>query len=214
MLLNIQMETTKDIMPFYTDTPAKECAKDTEEDYFFVAEFAIFASKTEIETGEEVDEISEKDKVQVGKIVASFIDEGNCLDDGVNPFIIADDDNADFGIAIDAMHHARAYEELSINKEWKPLFTVYMDTFYIYPEYRNKGIGTYLLENIGEILRIFTNKDIHAVGVILKPQCLNGETMTEEEEVAMLRKMQRIFKRAGYKKISDEVYMNNYGARD
>ena len=215
MLLNIQMTTSKDNMSFITGTSAKEMSRYLEKDYFFQADFDVFASKTELETGEEVDEISDEDKVRVGEIVASFIDEANCLNDGVDALVIADDESIDFGIALDAMQRSRDYEKLSINKEWQPLFTVYMDTFYIYPEYRNKGIGTYLLNNIGDILRIFTNKEIHAVGVILKPQCLSGETMTEEEESAMLRKMQRLFKNAGYKKIKNsEVYMNNYGATD
>ena len=214
MFLNIEMTTTKDRMLFDTYVPTQESAKDSLKAYYFKASFNVFASKAEIENGEEVAWIDDEDKVQVAKIVASFIDEENCLNDDVDAFFMADGENGDFGNAIYAMQHARAYKELSVNKEWKPLFTVYMDAFYVYPEYRNKGIGTYLLNNIGEIFRIFTNKDIHAVGVILNPQCLKGESMTEKEEAAMLRKMQRLFKRAGYKKISDECLMNNYGARD
>lgn len=214
MLLNIEMTTSKDGMLFDTNAPAKECAQDSEQSYFFQAYFKVFASRKEMANNEEVDNLVCEDKVQVAEIVASFIDERNCLNDDVSAFEIADGDNADFGIAIDAMQRTRAYKNLSVNKEWLPLFTVYMDTFYVYPEYRNRGVGTYLIENIGEILRIFTNQDIHAVGVILKPQCLNGEIMTEEEEAAMLCKMKKLFKKAGYKKISDEVYMNNYGARD
>lgn len=93
----------------------------------------------------------------------------------------------------------------------------YIDIFYIYPEFRNKGIATYLINNLPMILKYSLNISIRASILCVYPlmPTKNGwQALPENEEAAMSELMTRFFIKNGYEEMNkgkdDNVYAKNH----
>lgn len=67
----------------------------------------------------------------------------------------------------------------------------YLHRLYIYPEYRDKGVGTYIFENIQDIFEYITGYQTKAIIIYPKPQepKSNGWGASEDKDGVMLNKM-------------------------
>ena len=81
-------------------------------------------------------------------------------------------------------------------------FLCYIDRFYVMPKYRRKGIGTYLLENLPNIIEFYFNYRVQAITTYPAPMCLSGETMTDLQQKRMLTKIKRHFEHVGYREMN------------
>ena len=66
-----------------------------------------------------------------------------------------------------------------------------MHRLYIYPEYRDKGIGTYIFENVQDIFEYITGNKTKIIIIYPKPQepKSNGWGASEDNDGVMLNKM-------------------------
>lgn len=67
----------------------------------------------------------------------------------------------------------------------------YLHRLYIYPEYRDKGVGTYIFENIQDIFEYITGYKTKTIIIYPKPQeqKSNGWGASEDKDGIMLNKM-------------------------
>ena len=143
---------------------------------------------------------------RVAEISAFFIDESRSYNNGLSITTVADCMSQELLDAVKVLVKTEDYDEIIFT----PAYTCYIQTFYVYPEFRNMGIGKYLWENIADIFEYFMNKDIHAIIVYPKPHTIikNGNTFEKEpiEDDEMLQKMKSGLVLGGYKEIDNSNY--------
>ncbi len=142
----------------------------------------------------------------VAEISAFFIDESRSYNNGLSITTVADCMSQELLDAIKVLVKTEDYDEIIFT----PAYTCYIQTLYVYPEFRNMGIGKYLWENIADIFEYFMNKDIHAIIVYPKPHTIikNGNTFEKEpiEDDEMLQKMKSGLVLGGFKEIDNSNY--------
>ena len=105
-----------------------------------------------------------------------------------------------------------SFEHLFNDKEYNERigenssFLCYLDKFYVKPNYRRKGIGTYLLENLPDIIDLYFNCRVQAVTVYPAPMPLSGEVMSDSQKKRMFTKMKRCFEQAGYREMNESNF--------
>ena len=191
MELRIEMLDSKNDLLVFTDEKFMERVVTEIRDYCCInAMFHIYDEKENL----------------VAEISAFFIDESRSYNNGLSITTVADCMSQELLDAIKVLVKTEDYDEIIFT----PAYTCYIQTFYVYPEFRNMGIGKYLWENIADIFEYFMNKDIHAIIVYPKPHTIikNGNTFEKEpiEDDEMLQKMKSGLVLGGYKEIDNSNY--------
>ena len=191
MELRIEMLDSKNDLLVFTDEKFIERVVTEIRDYCCInAMFHIYDEKENL----------------VAEISAFFIDESRSYNNGLSITTVADCMSQELLDAIKVLVKTEDYDEIIFT----PAYTCYIQTFYVYPEFRNMGIGKYLWENIADIFEYFMNKDIHAIIVYPKPHTIikNGNTFEKEpiEDDEMLQKMKSGLVLGGYKEIDNSNY--------
>ena len=201
MFLRVKTRSTENDIVFNTDYNALENAQDQFDGYYvYRVYFDVFAME-EGDIGKECKEI------KVAEFTGTFVDDVRCLNDGVDPFYAADSIDQDVATAFENLfYRSRRYKFVSDDDSCVPLVSCYLDRFYVLPEYRGQGIGSYLLKNLDDIIEININRRVWAIVTYPSAFHASDETYTEEERMKMLRTMKRCFKKAGYKELADTNY--------
>lgn len=191
MELRIEMLDSKNDLLVFTDEKFMERVVTEIRDYCCInAMFHIYDEKENL----------------VAEISAFFIDESRSYNNGLSITTVADCMSQELLDAVKVLVKTEDYDEIIFT----PAYTCYIQTFYVYPEFRNMGIGKYLWENIADIFEYFMNKDIHAIIVYPKPHTIikNGNTFEKEpiEDDEMLQKMKSGLVLGGYKEIDNSNY--------
>ena len=191
MELRIEMLDSKNDLLVFTDEKFIERVVTEIRDYCCInAMFHIYDEKENL----------------VAEISAFFIDESRSYNNGLSITTVADCMSQELLDAVKVLVKTEDYDEIIFT----PAYTCYIQTFYVYPEFRNMGIGKYLWENIADIFEYFMNKDIHAIIVYPKPHTIikNGNTFEKEpiEDDEMLQKMKSGLVLGGYKEIDNSNY--------
>ena len=191
MELRIEMLDSKNDLLVFTDEKFMERVVKEIRDYCCInAMFHIYDEKENL----------------VAEISAFFIDESRSYNNGLSITTVADCMSQELLDAIKVLVKTEDYDEIIFT----PAYTCYIQTLYVYPEFRNMGIGKYLWENIADIFEYFMNKDIHAIIVYPKPHTIikNGNTFEKEpiEDDEMLQKMKSGLVLGGYKEIDNSNY--------
>ena len=102
--------------------------------------------------------------------------------------VIENDFGEDISHAIDIFVNNTKY--VSNDFEQSELLC-YLHRLYIYPEYRDKGIGTYIFENVQDIFEYITGNKTKIIIIYPKPQepKSNGWGASEDNDGVMLNKM-------------------------
>ena len=191
MELRIEMLDSKNDLLVFTDEKFIERVVTEIRDYCCInAMFHIYDEKENL----------------VAEISAFFIDESRSYNNGLSITTVADCMSQELLDAVKVLVKTEDYDEIIFT----PAYTCYIQTLYVYPEFRNMGIGKYLWENIADIFEYFMNKDIHAIIVYPKPHTIikNGNTFEKEpiEDDEMLQKMKSGLVLGGYKEIDNSNY--------
>lgn len=191
MELRIEMLDSKNDLLVFTDEKFMERVVTEIRDYCCInAMFHIYDEKENL----------------VAEISAFFIDESRSYNNGLSITTVADCMSQELLDAVKVLVKTEDYDEIIFT----PAYTCYIQTFYVYPEFRNMGIGKYLWENIADIFEYFMNRDIHAIIVYPKPHTIikNGNTFEKEpiEDDEMLQKMKSGLVLGGYKEIDNSNY--------
>lgn len=124
---------------------------------------------------------------------------------------IADGISSDLCAAAEALAYSTALDDKHIgeDKQVLPIFTCYLDRFYVYPKYRNMGVGSYVHRNIQAILEYAFNLNLRCIITYPCPQEPGGsiehkgfESVSDEEKKnTMLAKMISNLKKGGFKQL-------------
>jgi hypothetical protein len=185
---------------------------DEEEEYMFTAGFNLHHTNSDDKDFD--DDINDDADYEPGEVMATvyctFFDEDKILNDNVDIVVQADMISSDLQGAIYTLTKSRTYKKMiDEDKIFLPLFTCYIDKFYIYPKYRKSGIARYIWDNIENILLHCFNTHIHCFVIIPKPQQPDDEGNWDnsiDENGEMLKRMIKVIKKAGFKQLGKSEY--------
>ncbi len=97
-----------------------------------------------------------------------------------------------------------------VDTEYMPLIC-YLSRLYVYPQYRNNGIATYIYENLQEIFEYVTSDSTSIFITLPCPQepKLNGNWENIRDDV-MFEKMVRLLNKHKFKPVGDGFYYKSY----
>lgn len=147
-----------------------------------------------------------------------FFDEDGMYDNDFSAIDVADMFDSDTESAMSFLVESQMYnQELNEDKVIMSLHSGYIERFYVYPKYRNRGLANYILNNLEEILLFCFNIKVHSLVTYPKPQCpdLKGEWVDyPDEDGAIKRLMIKIFNKHGFSEIDKTgFYAKNYAAK-
>lgn len=149
-----------------------------------------------------------------GEIIAlvngTFFDEDRIMNEGESLVNVADMINGDIYGAISSLVDDELFTQgLNENKAMLPLFSCYIERVYIYPNYRNRGIASFVFNNLEQIFWHSFNTPIHCFVIYPKPQ----QPVSEHEWIdypdddgEMLKQMINVISKVGYQKLGDTGY--------
>lgn len=157
----------------------------------------------------EVDECYEP-KNKVAKIEGYIFDEEKCDEDGIDIVEAADMLYQEIYEAMFALYNSKIYnkEKTDDLNYYFPPYQCYLSRFYVFPEYRKKGLGKYLLVNLSDILDEIFNIGIGFIIAFINPLTLDGVKWTEykDKNNEMRDYMRQFFINNGYNKHGRSKY--------
>lgn len=156
-----------------------------------------------------IEAVTGEDNKTVAEMIVTVFDEemiDSCREDIVE---IADDMDGDVYENIGLLTTTEEYEiipdDFCLIESW----VGYIRRCYVYPEFRNKGVATYLLENLALILKRGDSINLRCVSIYPRPQ--NMETGEYTDNPEMLNLMKHTFIKAGFKNVRDSLtYVKAY----
>ena len=162
MLFVIRKSDNKDNFSFSTNTSPLENADLWMEGYYYHRlDLSIF---------------NEDDKVKIADLVIYCFDIKKIEDSEVNLEYVADSINADVDSSMAILSAAKLIPD---NVCEKPMLC-YIDKLYIKPKFRHKGLGSWLMKNVAELIKFYYDKEPY--GFVIYPRPLDGRNPDDINE--------------------------------
>lgn len=133
------------------------------------------------------------DNKKVAVIKGIIFDNYLIEDDEESIANIADSIDGDVGGAMAMLYYDENYDESGE--------VCYIDRFYISPRFRQRGIGSYLLDNLQDILKYLLNANIAYFVTFINPRNSKGE-----DDNKMKKIMMNIFSKSDFEEIDNSGY--------
>lgn len=149
------------------------------------------------------------EEIEIGKLKGNYFEAGVVIDD-YSFYDICDCKGADLEPLAAAITNREGYIKEIIFEVDENL--MYIDRIYIEEEYRGVGITSFVIESLNEVLQYTMELNPNVYILLPKPQEKdeNGkiDNMKDEyqKEICM-EKLLKLYKRLGFKKISNSNYM-------
>ena len=151
------------------------------------------------------DEKDNESKITVGDAICTYLNGYDCLTNKViDLLVLADSHEQDLYTAVSPVTD----EEEFLKAEYFGSDILYIDKFYIKPEYRGNGIGQLLFPLMINIL----SKNTGVVTIIPAPSEDDGHKRIDENDERyepILKQMISFIEQFNFKKISDTVWVEN-----
>lgn len=150
--------------------------------------------------------IAEEKEQEVAVIKGILFDENKLEESGLDIVEAADYIAQDEYDAAYWLSEFEGYKGIEGDDEWiwKGSYSGYIATFYVYEEYRNKGIAKYLFSNIHKLLKYSLNINLRCISIYPQPQNPEGWNNISDDD--MMRNMIQVIERNGFIKIGNEGY--------
>lgn len=148
-------------------------------------------------------------KKKVAEIKGSAYNEDINQDSEFDLAFMADDLHPDAGNAIYSLLDSKMYHKKNCKIVGDTTYICYLSTFYVYPQYRKRGIAKYLFNNLNDIMKYMLNFNARYYVIIPKPQIPTEEKWIDnpDEDGKMKELMVHVIERAGFKRIDSEVWV-------
>lgn len=154
-----------------------------------------------------------KNRSRVAEVHGFVLDEDKILNEHQNMIDIADIYTGDACNAISALVKSPIYkQELDDDLVILPPYTCYIETLYVYPKYRENGVGKYLFNNLYNILLYSLNINTRCFVICPTPQEPIDHSWKNslDSDGSMMKLMINVLKKCGYKRIGKtEFYAIN-----
>ncbi len=117
--------------------------------------------------------------------------------------IIADNLACDAGNAIRTMIRSDFYGDILAGTLLADVFSCYISKVYVWPEYRVRGIGKFMLANLKDILQYAFNINTRCITIVPKPQRPGTDAWENDPDPdgEKLKLMIAILEKVGYRQI-------------
>lgn len=193
MKLKIKVSSSRNEIEWIDiNEPFSQCIDEMEE-YSFRAFLSIFEEDT-----------------LVAEVYGVVFDEEKIINEGQDIVDIADMYDGDTEGAISTLIKSKIYkQELDENLIFTSPYSCYIEKVYVNPEYRGKGIGKYIFNNLYDIFLHCLNIHIRCFIIYPKPQQPDDEGNWEnspDEDGSMKKLMIDVIKKSGYREIGKSGY--------
>lgn len=149
---------------------------------------------------------AEGEEQEVAVVEGILFDENKLEESGLDIVEAADYIAQDEYIAAYWLSQFEGYKDNEGDDEWiwEGSYSGYIATFYVYEQYRNKGIAKYIFSNIHKLLKYSLNINLRCVCIYPQPQDPDGWNNISDDE--MMRTMIQVIERNGFIKTGDEGY--------
>ena len=83
--------------------------------------------------------------------------------------------------AIDKLVKSKPYKQRQVKPAEYGQHTLYIERFYVYPEFRNQGYGNWLLQNLDDLVEYYFNVSLYFAVTMLVPQEPIGSDDTHKD---------------------------------
>lgn len=145
----------------------------------------------------------------IAEVHGILFDKDKILNDNLTLDEVADWTDGDaFGGMVHLLKSKVFKEEIDEDKFFMPLFECYISTLYVYPKYRNQGLGKYIFENLCDILEHCFNVTIHCIYIYPNPQVpkkvsnlTSWVDLDDNKKDDMKKHMISVLHKAGYRRL-------------
>ncbi|OPZ93469.1 MAG: hypothetical protein BWY74_01111 [Firmicutes bacterium ADurb.Bin419] len=151
------------------------------------------------------DEKDNENKISIGDAICTYINAYDCLTNKENDlFFLADSYELDLATAVSPVID----EDGCLKDEYSGSDVLYIERFYIKPEYRGKGIGHLLFPLMINVI----SKNAGVITIIPAPSEENGDKkidVNDERYKPTLKRMTSFIEQFNFKKINSEVWVKD-----
>lgn len=155
--------------------------------------------------------------IELATVSGIFFDENKILNEGQDVVDIADMFTSDTYEAIDVLMRSELFQrEIDEDKSMTPLFNCYIERVFINPEYRNKGLGNYIFNNLDQIFLHCFNTLIRCFVILPAPQILIGGQWrdADDKDSEMLKVMINTLVKSNFEQLENPKYYGKNCAAD
>lgn len=145
-----------------------------------------------------------EEDVEVAFIEGTLFDENKLEECGIDIAEAADYIAQDEHDAAYWLSQFEGYRDEDEEWIWQNAYSGYLATFYVYEEYRNKGIGKYLFTNLHKILKYSLNIDLRCLCIYPQPQ--NPENWSNINDDKMKKTMIQVIESNGFVETGNEGF--------
>lgn len=147
----------------------------------------------------------EDDKIKMADLTIYCFDLEKIEDGEVDLEYVADSINAD----VDSSMAILSAAKLIPDDVWEKPMLCYIDKLYIKPEFRNKGIGSWLIKNVAELIKFYYDKEPY--GFVIYPRPLDGRNPNDiTEKLDTTSEMYQLMVNLIVKNGFAEIHETNY----
>lgn len=146
---------------------------------------------------------NEQNNNRIALIEGRILHAADITNNGDNVILIADRYDQEIYEATEELVNSKIYKDNDF-----PGDLLYIARFYVFPEYRKNGIGTFLINNLIKMVEHFDNAEIQFAWAFISPHSYTSENKWVElkDNREMTKIMEQLFKKAGYSKIGKRKY--------
>jgi len=152
---------------------------------------------------------NEQNNNKIALIEGRILHAADITNNGDNVVSIADRYDQEIYEATEELVNSKIYKDNDF-----PGDLLYIARFYVFPEYRKNGIGTFLINNLIKMVEYFDSVEIQFAWAFISPHSYTSENKWVElkDNKEMTKVMEKLFKKAGYSKIGKRKYyaLNNW----
>ena len=142
----------------------------------------------------------------VAEIIVTVFDDYLCLKDNISPTEAALAKGEEEFEAFSALFKSEDFKNKVEDTPQDLLDSCYLNRFYIHPKFRNKGIGTFLKNNLFDLLEAHFLREFQAIVVFPYPTAIRDFPLTKKAWKEMDVKLKRCLVNADFEELNDKKH--------
>jgi len=137
---------------------------------------------------------------RLAQVQVVLFDEDKIKKEGEDLAGIADCYSQDAFDSVDQYMRSKLYKNRCTKAGYKATTLCYLQQLFVYPEFRHHGVGTYLLDNMSQIISYLYNSPVSCIITTPEPQD-EKEEVIEDPDGQMVKIMKKALRKANFKSL-------------